>query len=253
MTDRAVPDMSVVVPVYRNATTVDALADQILSVAGELGLSAEIVFVNDASPDDSLDRLTALARTHPSVVVVDLPRNVGQHAAVLHGLAHARGRTCAVMDADLQDRPASLATLWRARSPHAGAVFGSRVGRYEQAGRHLTSRLFKRVLHVLTGVPKDAGLFVLLERDAVDALVRFPTRTPWIQAMIGLLRIATISVPVERDHRRDGTSSYDARKRVKTAVRGIWCVIEYRCWRAPTPYLTAQRGQLPPNRAAKSA
>lgn len=241
MTDRAVPDLSVVVPVYRNALTVDALAEQVLSVSAELDLTAEIVFVNDASPDNSLERLLALARRHPAVVVVDLPRNLGQHAAVLHGLARARGRACVVMDADLQDRPASLVALWRARTPHAGAVFGSRVGRYESAGRHVTSRLFKWVLHVLAGVPSDAGLFVLLERDAVDALVRFPTRTPWIQAMIGLEGIATVSVPVERDHRKVGTSSYDALGRLKTAARGVWCVAEYRLWRAETPYLARCR------------
>ena len=251
MTETRVPDLSVVVPVYRNAATVDALAAQVRAVTDELGLQGEIVFVNDASPDDSRARLAALAALHPSIVVVDLPRNVGQHAAVLHGLARARGRACVVMDADLQDRPASIATLWRARSPGIGAVFGGRTGRYEDRGRHVTSRLFKWVLHRLTGIPKDAGIFVLIERDVVDALVAFPTRTPWIQSMIGLIGVTTRSVPVERDTRTTGASSYSGFGRLKTAARGIWCVIEYRLWRPGTPYLAAatrpdQRGRLSP-------
>lgn len=253
MRDDDTPDLSVIVPVYRNADTVEALADQVFDVARGLGVRGEIVFVNDASPDDSIERLTRLAAAHASVVVVDLSRNVGQHAAVVHGLARARGRTCAIMDADLQDRPASLATLWRARSTDGGVVFGGRTGRYEDAGRHLTSRMFKTLLHAVTGVPRDAGIFLLMERDVVNALVTFPTRTPWIQSMIGLLGVPMRSVPIERDDRPTGRSSYSAFGRMKTAARGLWCVIEYHVWRAPAPYLaTRQRDQLPPKRVTKS-
>lgn len=240
MTDRTIadrPDLSVVVPVFRNADTVGALAEQVTAVVRDMGLRGEIVFVNDASPDDSHARLISLAAARASIVVIDLPHNVGQHAAVLHGLAHARGEACVIMDADLQDRPTSIATLWHARTPGVLAVFGGRTGRYEEAGRHATSRLFKWVLHRLTGVPKDAGIFVLIERDLVDALVRFPTRTPWIQSMIGLLGAETRSVPVERDTRQTGASSYSAFGRLRTASRGVWCVIEHRLWRAPAPYL----------------
>jgi glycosyltransferase involved in cell wall biosynthesis len=257
MVDDRRPHLSAVVPVYRNSDTVEALTHQVFEVARDLGIGCEIVFVNDASPDASLVALTALAAIHPAVVVVDLPQNVGQHAAVLHGLARARGETCAILDADLQDRPSSIATLWRARSPEGGVVFGGRTGRYEGTGRHLTSRIFKAVLHALAGVPRDAGIFMLLERDVVDALVRFPTRMPWIQSMIGLLGVPMRSVPITRDRRTAGQSSYSAVGRMKTAARGIWCVLEYRVWRASEPYLARQariiqRGTLRPNRATKS-
>lgn len=254
-------DLSVVVPVYRNAPTLAALTEQVLDVAAGLTITCEIVFVNDASPDDSRARLIEIAETRAAVTVVDLARNVGQHAAVLHGLAYASGRTCAIMDADLQDRPSSLAVLWHARSPTVSAVFGGRRGNYQEQGRHATSRLFKWVLHRLTGVPKDAGIFVLIERELVDALVRFPTRTPWIQAMIGCLGASTVSVPVDRDVRSEGASSYSAFGRLRTAARGVWCVLEYRCWRASEPYLESddqkdvarpQRGLLAPKRRMKS-
>lgn len=232
-------DLSVVVPVYRNAPTLQLLADQVSAVAADLAVSFEIVFVNDASPDDSLARLMELAANRSHIVVIDLSSNVGQHAAVLHGLAHARGRACVIMDADLQDRPASLALLWRARATDVSAVFGGRRGRYEGAGRHVTSRLFKELLHRLTGVPRDAGIFVLIERPLVDAIVRFPTTFPWIQAMIGCLGARVASTPVDRDLRQEGRSSYNGLGRLKTAARGILCVVEYRLWRRKRPYLEA--------------
>jgi glycosyltransferase involved in cell wall biosynthesis len=249
------PDLSVVAPVYRNRDSVERLATEVLDVTRAMGVTCEIVFVNDASPDDSLERLIALTRTLPAVRVIGLARNVGQHAAVLHGLAHARGRTCVVMDADLQDRPSSLPTLWQQRAPGVLAVFGGRVGRYEGDGRHLTSRVFKWLLHRLTGVPRNAGIFVLLEREAVDAIVRFPTRTPWIQAMVGLLELPAVSVPIERDRRPHGRSSYSGFSRVRAAARGVWCVLEYRCWPPRHAYLTGarQRAQLWPNRSTNSS
>ena len=249
------PDLSVVAPVYCNADSVGTLAAEVLDIAHTMGLTCEVVFVNDASPDHSLDRLAALALAMPAVRVVDLSVNVGQHAAVLHGLAHARGRVCVVMDADLQDRPASLPALWRMRAPGVLAVFGGRVGRYESGGRHMTSRLFKWLLHHLTGVPKDAGIFVLLERQAVDAIVAFPTRTPWLQAIVGLLELPAVSVPIERAVRTHGRSSYTAFRRAATAVRGVWCVLEYRVWPARQSYLAqaAHRAQLWPNRRANSS
>lgn len=231
------PDLSVVVPVYRNADTVAALAEQLSDVAATLGLAIEIVFVNDRSPDDSLVRLHQLSAATNTVVVIDLARNLGQHAAVLHGLAYTRGRVCAIMDADLQDRPSSLIAMWQARRPGCAVVFGGRQGTYQDTGRHVTSRAFKWLLSRITGLPDDAGIFMLIERDLVERLVRFPTRTPWIQSMIGCLRARTRSVPVERDVRITGTSSYSSWARVRTAVRGLWCVIEYRLFPASRPYL----------------
>jgi glycosyltransferase involved in cell wall biosynthesis len=234
---RETPDLSVIVPVYRNAPTLPPLVDQVGAVLRGLGLSYEIVFVNDASPDDSLAQLRGLAVDHPEVAVVDLPVNVGQHAAVLHGLARARGRTCVVMDADLQDRPASLAVLWRARAPGVEAVFGGRCGLYESRGRLATSQLFKWLLSRLTGIPADAGIFVLMERPLVDRLTAFPTRVPWIQVMIGCLGVDTISVPVARDARPEGRSSYSGAARLRSALRALLCVVEYRAWRPSHPYV----------------
>lgn len=88
----------------------------------------------------------------------------------------------------------------------------------------------------------------------------FPTRVPWVQAMIGCLGARTVSVPVVRDPRPDGESSYTAAARLRTATRALLCVLEYRLWRAPAPYLArasqpgAQRtGRLVPYSRTKRA
>lgn len=231
------PDLSVVVPVYANEATLAELVRRIETALTRAGIRFEILFVNDAGPDGSLALLRRLADHNHAVRLVVMGHNVGQHAAVLHGLRFARGHCCAVMDADLQDPPEALARLWRAREDGVAAVFAGRRGHYQQPARMLTSRLYKRLLHQLTGIPKDAGIFVLMERPLIDTLLLLPVRAPWINVMIGLTGLATRSVPVRRNTRSSGTSAYTSWGRLRTALRGIGCVIGYRLRPNGRPYL----------------
>src|SRR5687768_1070027 len=83
-------ELSVVVPVYRNAATLAELHDRITRCIAARR-EYEIIYVNDACPAGSLDALDALAGADAHVVVIELPRNGGQNRAVLEGLECARG------------------------------------------------------------------------------------------------------------------------------------------------------------------
>jgi glycosyltransferase involved in cell wall biosynthesis len=87
-------------------------------------------------------------------------------------------------------------------------VFAGRRGRYPSPGRRLTSLMYRSLLRVLTGLPRDANIYVLMEPLLVQALVAFPTRHPSIAAMIGCLGVPTVSIPVQRTVRAQGRSSY---------------------------------------------
>src|SRR5262245_59331462 len=104
-------ELSLVVPVHRCAACLDELWTRATTVLDRIVASYEIVFVDDASPDDATGVLGRLAAADPHIVVVSLDRNCGQHAAIAVGLARARGAWAAVMDADLEDPPEVLAAL----------------------------------------------------------------------------------------------------------------------------------------------
>jgi glycosyltransferase involved in cell wall biosynthesis len=162
---------------------------------------------------------------------VALARNVGQQQAVLAGLAHARGAWTVVIDADLQDPPEAIpALLARGRDGYA-AVFAGRRGRYESRGRLLTSRLFKRLLSVLSGVPADAGIFVAMHRSLVERLLQMDRDMPFLVAMIGCAGLPMTSVPVVRAARANGVSAYSSWARLKSGWRGMAYVLAWR-WRA---------------------
>ncbi len=221
------PAISVVVPVYRNAETLEELCRRLVRVFETRSLSFEVIFVDDCSPDGSFDVLSNLAAGDPRIVVVRLRANVGQHAAVLQGILVADGARVVTMDADLQDLPESIPELMAPTG--YGAVFAGRRGRYESRARLLSSRLFKLVLGRLAGVPADAGMFVLITRAMADRLLAMPRRDPYVVAMIGCSGLPVTSIPIERDVRRRGRSAYSVRSRARSAWRAFrWTI----AWRA---------------------
>jgi glycosyltransferase involved in cell wall biosynthesis len=227
------PDVSVVVPLYRTATTVPELGRRVAASLAGAGLTHELVLVDDACPAGSGEAAEALALEDPRVVALLLPENGGQHAAVLTGLAAARGAWAAVLDGDLQDPPEAIPLLVAAgRDAGVPVVFAGRRGRYQSRARLLTSRLYKRTLSLLAGVPPDAGIFVVLERPAVDRLLAMRTRRrPSLVAMIGCTGLPMLSVPVERAPRPEGESSYSPLGRLRMGWRAVAWVVSWKVGR----------------------
>jgi glycosyltransferase involved in cell wall biosynthesis len=219
------------VPVYRNAEMLHELYRRLLRVLEAWQLSFEVLFVDDACPAGSLTVLKGLAQRDPRVAVLALKRNVGQHRAVLAGLAHVRGEWTVVMDADLQDPPEAIPYLLAKGQEGFAAVFAGRRGRYESAFRLFTSRLFKRLLHLLCGVPADACLFVALNRPMVERLLTLGGPHPFIVAMIGCTRLPLTSIPVVRARRPSGSSAYSFWGRLRNSWRAVAWVLAWK-WHA---------------------
>lgn len=228
------PDVSVVVPVYGNRDTVCALHGRLQRVLRDAHLTYEMLFVNDACPSDSLAMLERLASIDSNVKVTALSRNVGQHRSVLIGLAQARGRCAVIMDADLQDPPEALPLMLEELKKGHAAVFAGRSGRYESAGRLVTSRIFKTLLHILGGVPRDAGMHVVISRAMIDHLVAIRVEHPFVVAMIGTSGLPLSSIPIPRAARPSGRSRYSGWMRLRAALSALRIVLR-----------TASRADLP--------
>lgn len=204
--------LTIVIPVFNNATTLPELVHRVLAACA--GHDAEIRLVDDASRDDS----AAVIRQLGAATGVFLPRNVGQNEAIRQGLAGAGGDAVVVMDADLQDPPEAIPLLLGKLEPAVDVVFGGRTGRYQSTGRMLTSRIYKRVVAARTGLPIDAGLFLVMRSHVARRLVE-GGEVPSLVGAIGLMRVRTASVPVERAQARE--SSYSSLQRLQLAARSL--------------------------------
>ena len=209
--------IAVVVPVHRNATTLEALVHR-LSRALD-GREWRVRLVVDASPDDSAAVAAGLAGDRVAVTVLE--RNVGQHKALEHGLREERAATAWVcLDADLQDPPEAVpALLDRLARGDVDAVFAGRRGSYESGVRLLTGRLHRALLARLTGLPPDAGAFLALGPRARAAVL--DASAPSLVAAIGAARLPVTSLPVARDERVDGTSSWTTGARLRQSARTL--------------------------------
>lgn len=221
-------ELSVVVPVHRNAETLEELVRRVRGVLIEHAPAFEMILVDDACPAGSWQKILEIAKHESRLRGLSLSENVGQHTALLVGLSEARGHWCLMMDGDLQDPPEAIPSLLAARDENTTVVFGARHGDYEPRGRLFTSRLFKRVQHWLCGVPVDAGLFVALRRDIVEELISMPGPRPSIVAMIGCSGRPHRTVPVERAAREHGQSSYRGWSRLRSGLRAIAYILKWR-------------------------
>ncbi|HSQ38255.1 MAG TPA: glycosyltransferase family 2 protein [Acidimicrobiia bacterium] len=197
-----------VVPTYRSGPALGELLDRLRAALA--GVDYEVVIVNDASPDDTWERLEALAPEHPELIAVDLLANRGQALATLCGVAHARGDLVASMDDDLQHPPEELPRLLEAlaANPRWDAVVGT-WPRDRGFVRTAGSWLFGWIDRLAHGTPKGFRhtAFRVMRRPLVDALLSHESRTPLFGPLLTQMSSEVHNVPVAHDARKHGSST----------------------------------------------
>lgn len=222
----AAPVVSVVTAVYRNADTIEELLARVSAVLDGASIPFEMTFVDDACPAGSGAVLARIGVAEPRVRVVTNPARRGQDLSLLAGLGCCVCRLAVLMDADLQDPPEAIPTLLqRLEDGGSDVIFAGRRGAYESAGRLATSFLYKRLMALLTDLPPDAGLFVALNRHAIDAVVGRQRAGPWLLPRLGTSGLRLATVPVERAPRPRGCSAFGSWGRLVKGVSSLaWAV-----------------------------
>jgi glycosyltransferase involved in cell wall biosynthesis len=221
-------DLSVVVPVFRNAGTLSELHRRVVSTLEAENFTFELILVNDACPEGSREVISTLEQIDERVRCVVMPSNTGQHRALLSGIRVATGRWTVLMDADLQDPPEAIPSLIREGERGYPAVFSERRGDYESAYRMFSGKLYRLLLHLMTGLPRGAGAFVAMRREVVDRLLRLEGPEPFIVPMIWCTGLPTSSVPVERAVREGGTSAWSEWRRLRATFHAFSWVLRHR-------------------------
>ena len=203
--------LSVVVPVFRCGPCLMPLFERLTTVLSGLGKPYELVFVNDASPDQSAGILDYLALRDPRVVVVTLPTNRGQYFSIATGLAECRGDYAIVMDGDLEDPPEAIPKFLSEALSGYEIVLGVRSKRHRPILRWLASRVFRRIVAPYRYFPNhhDYGAFSVLSRRA---LRQFLSQRDTACAYLGILdrlRMPYKLVSYAPEQRVAGTSSYN--------------------------------------------
>jgi putative glycosyltransferase len=167
--------LSVVTTLYRSAAYVAKFHGLVSAAARQVaGDDYEIVFVNDDSPDNSLDIAMRTAESDRHVVVVDLSRNFGHHKAMMTGLAQATGAHVFLIDSDLEEEPEWLLSFEKQlHEEDVDVVYGVQSRRRGGVIEKITGGIFYRIFRFLTGVSQPNNIVTarLMTRSYVDALI----------------------------------------------------------------------------------
>ncbi|HWP35535.1 MAG TPA: glycosyltransferase family 2 protein, partial [Thermodesulfobacteriota bacterium] len=209
---------------YNEAPNVDRFFERLVPVLERLGLSYEIVCVDDGSRDGTLERLLAHRRRNPAIKVLELARNFGKEIALSAGLEHACGAAVVPIDADLQDPPELIPELvarWREGYEVVYAIRRSRRG--ESWLKRVTADAFYRVLDRLAEfpVPRNTGDFRLLDRRVVEALRRLPERTRFMKGLFAWVGFRQTAVVYDREPRHAGRTTWSYWRLWNLALEGI--------------------------------
>jgi dolichol-phosphate mannosyltransferase len=216
--------LSVVVPCYNEEQVINACHSALTRVLQQSVPDYQIVYVNDGSIDDTYQLLREKQRSDPRVKVIDLSRNFGHQIAVSAGLEHADGSAVAIIDADLQDPPEVLVQMVQLWQQGYEVVFGVRKLRQGENWFKLkTAEWFYRVLNLFSDIeiPRDTGDFRLLDRKAVDALLRMKERDRLLRGLSSWIGFRSYGLQYERLARQAGTTKYPLHKMVRLAFDGI--------------------------------
>lgn len=217
-------ELSVVLPCYNEADNLDYLFERLISVLNTLGLTYEIICVNDGSRDQTLAHLIDFHKRYPAIKVVDLSRNFGKEIALTAGIDHARGRAIVPIDADLQDPPELIADMvdkWQEGYDIVYAVRRSRQG--ESWIKRFTAEGFYRVIDRLSqvSIPRNTGDFRLMDRRAAEAVMKLRERTRFMKGIFAWVGFRQVPIYYDRSPRYQGRSKWNYWKLWNLAVEGI--------------------------------
>ena len=228
-------EISVVVPIYREADSVEPLCRRLLPVLEQVASSFEVLFVDDGSTDETLQAIRAQNSRDPRIKAVSFSRNFGKEIAIAAGLDHARGRAVVIMDADLQHPPETIVEFvakWR--EGHV-MVYGQRTDRegespMKRGFTHAFYRLFARFGE--TALPEGAGDFRLIDRKGVEVLRSLGERARFSKGLYAWIGFPSVGVPFVVEERQFGTTKWSFRKLFRFAFDGItsFSTVPLRVW-----------------------
>ena len=208
------PSLAIVIPVYNGEKSIGPLVRE-LEAALSSQFPLEIILVNDASPDGSLQAcLAAQENARSRIHVLDLSRNFGEHNAVMAGLHKSSSDFVVIMDDDFQNPPSEVQKLMRKAEEGHDVVYTRYPEKHHAWWRNLGSNFNNAIATLMLKKPRDLYLssFKLLNAFTVKQILRYEGPYPYIDGLI--LRVTRRIGVVEVQHadRKQGKSNYTLEK-----------------------------------------
>ena len=216
--------VSFVIPCYRSALTIRAVADEIDSAMAELPeYEHEIILVNDCSPDNTFEVISELALQRGHITAVDLARNFGQHAALMAGMRRSSGDIIVCLDDDGQTPACEVGRLLEKIEEGFDVVYASYDSKQHSGFRNFGSRVNALMTEIMLGKPRELSLtsYFAAKRFIIDEMLRYENCFPYVMGLVLRSTKNICNVPVTHRKREEGRSGYTMGKLLSLWMNGF--------------------------------
>jgi dolichol-phosphate mannosyltransferase len=215
--------ISCIIACYKDEQAIPVMYQRIVKTFEKIDADYEIIFVNDSSPDRSLEEIVKLSSQDINVIGINHRRNFGSQSAFLSGMKISTGDAVVLLDGDLQDPPELIETFFAKWQEGYNVIYGVRSKREVSLITQFLYKSFYRIFNKVASfkVPVDAGDFSLIDRESVDEILEFKESDIFLRAIRAYIGGKQIGVPYFRPERMFGKSTNNFLKNIGWATKGI--------------------------------
>ncbi len=213
-----------VIACYKDEQAIPYMYEGLLKAFEKCSTSYEIIFVNDASPDNTQEVLEKICEKDSNVVAITHSRNFGSQAAFVSGMEISTGDVVVPMDGDLQDPPSVIPLFYEKWLEGYDVVYGHRVRRETSFVMNIMYKLFYKIFSKLSyiKIPRDAGDFSMIDRKVVRQLVSLPEKEQFLRGLRAWVGFNQTGVDYFRPERMFGRSTNNWRKNFWWAKKALF-------------------------------
>lgn len=210
--DRVTKQVSVVIPVYKEADNIKAFLIRLESVLVKMEVTYEIIFCLDPSPDLTQEVIEKEIDRNPNISLMLFSRRFGQPAATLAGVLASKGNTCVVIDVDLQDPPELIEQMYNKLHLGYEVVYAKRKSRQgETLIKKMVSYIGYKVINRLSDIqiPTNTGDFRIMTRRVIEELRNLNESHGFLRGLVAYVGFKQAFVEYDRDERFAGAGNYN--------------------------------------------
>lgn len=216
--------LSVIVPCFNEEESIPYFYEEIKKVTNSMNVKLELIFVDDGSRDKTLEVVKKL--TEDKVVkYISFSRNFGKEAGMYAGLQNAKGDFVAIMDADMQDPPSMIKTMYESIKNDGYdcvALCSPKHGDYSPLRKFFTNCWYK-LIGKISSTPQVPGArdFRLMKRKVVDSIISMQEYNRYSKGIFSFVGYKTKWIEFEVQERKAGTTKWNFWKLFSYALDGI--------------------------------
>lgn len=210
--DIQLPELSIVVPVYNEEANIRPFLARAESVLGAMGVSHEILFCLDPSPDHTEKIILDEINRNQNIKLIVFSRRFGQPAATMAGILTCTGKACVVIDVDLQDPPELINQMHAKLQEGYGVVYAKRRSRKgETFIKRMISKFGYKTIALLSeiDIPRDTGDFRIMSRQVIEEIRRLSETHGFLRGLVAYVGFKQAFIEYDRDERAHGQGKYN--------------------------------------------